>query len=228
MAKNNPFCFSTKYDDNESDLIYYGYRYYNANTGRWISPDPRGEIGGKDLYADACNDTINRFDVLGLDVGYITVVNSYPVVIDTGFWNHLRGWYMDLRWTPPASWNEPGGCKQCYTAVWIQDIRRTVAGIGIGWHTDWDENDYEPYSLAWTPGPNHYAEMWDQPDTGGTMASLWVLSPVTFRARSSVKCIQGPDAGSIYKTVNWGYDWSYDTTPTGFGPNISIGPIAGD
>ena len=41
-----------------------------------------------------------------------------------------------------------------------------------------------------------------------------------------VKCILGKDAGTIYKTVNWGYDWSYDGTPTGFGPNISIGPIA--
>ena len=26
MAKNNPFRFSTKYDDDESDLLYYGYR----------------------------------------------------------------------------------------------------------------------------------------------------------------------------------------------------------
>jgi hypothetical protein len=27
MAKVNPFRFSTKYDDDESDLVYYGYRY---------------------------------------------------------------------------------------------------------------------------------------------------------------------------------------------------------
>ena len=40
MAKANPFRFSTKYQDDESDLLYYGYRYYNANTGRWNSRDP--------------------------------------------------------------------------------------------------------------------------------------------------------------------------------------------
>jgi hypothetical protein len=32
MAKANPFRFSTKYQDDESDLLYYGYRYYNAST----------------------------------------------------------------------------------------------------------------------------------------------------------------------------------------------------
>ena len=35
MAKANPFRFSTKYQDDETDLLYYGYRYYNASTGRW-------------------------------------------------------------------------------------------------------------------------------------------------------------------------------------------------
>ena len=33
MAKANPFRFSTKYQDDETDLLYYGYRYYNAEHG---------------------------------------------------------------------------------------------------------------------------------------------------------------------------------------------------
>jgi RHS repeat-associated protein len=44
-AKLNPFRFSTKYDDDESDLLYYGYRYYNPSTGRWLSRDPIDEPG---------------------------------------------------------------------------------------------------------------------------------------------------------------------------------------
>jgi RHS repeat-associated protein len=44
MAKANPFRFSTKYQDGETDLLYYGYRYYNASTGRWLSPDPIGDF----------------------------------------------------------------------------------------------------------------------------------------------------------------------------------------
>jgi RHS repeat-associated protein len=50
MAKANPVRFSTKYQDDETDLLYYGYRYYNASTGRWPSRDPIGERGGKNLY----------------------------------------------------------------------------------------------------------------------------------------------------------------------------------
>src|SRR5579884_2784854 len=45
MAKANPIRFSTKYQDNESDLLYYGYRYYDPSMGRWPSRDPIIELG---------------------------------------------------------------------------------------------------------------------------------------------------------------------------------------
>jgi RHS repeat-associated protein len=48
MANANRFRFSTKYQDDEPDLLYYGYRYLNATTGRWVSRDPYGEVGGPD------------------------------------------------------------------------------------------------------------------------------------------------------------------------------------
>jgi YD repeat-containing protein len=38
LAKENPFRFSTKYQDDETDLLYYGYRYYNASTGEVVGP----------------------------------------------------------------------------------------------------------------------------------------------------------------------------------------------
>ena len=43
LAKINPIRFSTKYQDDESDLLYYGYRYYKASTGTWLSRDPLDE-----------------------------------------------------------------------------------------------------------------------------------------------------------------------------------------
>lgn len=36
LAKANPFGFSTKYQDDESDFLYYGYRSYNPSPGRWL------------------------------------------------------------------------------------------------------------------------------------------------------------------------------------------------
>ena len=38
---------STKYTDSETGLLYYGYRYYQPESGRWSSRDPIGEVGGK-------------------------------------------------------------------------------------------------------------------------------------------------------------------------------------
>ncbi|MDD4406246.1 MAG: RHS repeat-associated core domain-containing protein [Parabacteroides sp.] len=66
MAKVNPFQFSTKYTDNETDLVYYGYRYYSPALGRWLSRDPIEEKGGLNLYGFVNNDPVNKWDVLGL------------------------------------------------------------------------------------------------------------------------------------------------------------------
>jgi RHS repeat-associated protein len=64
LAKANPFRFSTKYQDDEADLIYYGYRYYNSGMGRWLSRDLIGEMGEANLYQVAANNTINKIDLL--------------------------------------------------------------------------------------------------------------------------------------------------------------------
>lgn len=61
-----PFRFSTKYHDDETGFAYYGYRYYNADLGRWLNRDPVGEGGGLNLYGMVANDAVNRIDVLGL------------------------------------------------------------------------------------------------------------------------------------------------------------------
>ena len=65
MASSNPFRFSTKYRDTETDLYYYGYRYYSPSLGRWISRDPIDEQGGLNLYAFVNNDPVNKWDLYG-------------------------------------------------------------------------------------------------------------------------------------------------------------------
>jgi RHS repeat-associated protein len=67
MANVNPFRFSTKWQDNESGFLYYGYRYYNPSTGRWLNRDPIGEDGGVNLYGFVGNDGVDSIDMLGLD-----------------------------------------------------------------------------------------------------------------------------------------------------------------
>jgi len=66
IAAQNPFQFSTKYTDAETGLNYYGYRYYNPSTGRWLRRDPQEEQGGLNLFTFVANDGINHTDALGL------------------------------------------------------------------------------------------------------------------------------------------------------------------
>ena len=64
-AQVSPFLFSTKYRDG-SGLVYYGFRYYMPDTGRWASRDPIGEEGGVNIYALVNNGPLNGMDLLGL------------------------------------------------------------------------------------------------------------------------------------------------------------------
>jgi hypothetical protein len=48
-------------------VTHYGYRFYDPETGRWPSRDPIQEKGGINLYGFVRNNTINGFDIKGLD-----------------------------------------------------------------------------------------------------------------------------------------------------------------
>lgn len=65
LLSENRFRFSTKSVDQESGFCYYGFRYYEPMSGRWLSRDPIAELGGLMLYGFAGNDPINHYDVLG-------------------------------------------------------------------------------------------------------------------------------------------------------------------
>ena len=85
VAKINPLRFSTKYQDDETGLDYYGYRYYHPDTGRWLSRDPVGEAGGPNLYGFVNNSSIGSFDYLGCyqEAGHFYSV--YAVAIAKGY-----------------------------------------------------------------------------------------------------------------------------------------------
>ncbi|AVM43194.1 hypothetical protein C5Q97_00165 [Victivallales bacterium CCUG 44730] len=65
MVDLNPFRFSSEYHDDETGLVYYNYRYYSPELGRWISRDPIEEEGGVNLYAMVGNNPVNKFDRFG-------------------------------------------------------------------------------------------------------------------------------------------------------------------
>jgi len=58
--------FSTKYQDQESGYYYYGFRYYDSETGRWLNRDPIEEQGGYNIYGFVGNGGVNGYDYLGM------------------------------------------------------------------------------------------------------------------------------------------------------------------
>ncbi len=70
--------FPGQYFDRETNLHYNYFRYYEPETGRYISPDPIGLAGGLNIYGYASGNSLSQIDPLGLaeyskiDLVYIT------------------------------------------------------------------------------------------------------------------------------------------------------------
>ena len=61
-----PLGWSSEFMDGELDLVYYNYRHYNPQDGRWINRDPIGIQGGYNLYGFVGNKVSWIWDELGL------------------------------------------------------------------------------------------------------------------------------------------------------------------
>ena len=60
------YAFSTKPLIDNLQYYYYGFRYYDPETGRWLNRDPIGERGGLNVYGFVRNNPISFIDILGL------------------------------------------------------------------------------------------------------------------------------------------------------------------
>lgn len=61
-----PFRFQSKYYDEETGLYYFGHRYYDPASCKWLSPDPLGESAGPNGSSFCRNEPVGRGDPLGL------------------------------------------------------------------------------------------------------------------------------------------------------------------
>ena len=73
-----PFLFSSEYLDSETGLVYYNYRYYSPELGRWTKRDPIEEDGGWNLYGFVFNNPNFWYDYLGNSPG----LHSGPILYE--------------------------------------------------------------------------------------------------------------------------------------------------
>ena len=65
QAQDCPFRYQGQYEDAETGLYYNRFRYYDPQTGIYISQDPIRLKGGHKLY-EYVADSLTQLDVLGL------------------------------------------------------------------------------------------------------------------------------------------------------------------
>lgn len=63
---SNHFRFPGQYYDAETGLHCNYHRYYDPQTGRYLSPDPIGLVGGMNLFVYVQNNPVNEVDPFGL------------------------------------------------------------------------------------------------------------------------------------------------------------------
>jgi RHS repeat-associated protein len=160
MAKLNPFRFSTKYQDDESDLIYYCFRYYNVSAGRWLSRDP---------LADTRLDHFSRagFDSIRASVGAIGqrsqhILNPYVFIANCPI---LATDYLGLDVnSPPSSVSSQASCG-CKCGLSVDGyVAQTLVNITQAFRSA----DYLTKCAAcndlWIPdSPGFVIDEWDMP-----------------------------------------------------------------
>jgi RHS repeat-associated protein len=198
-AATCPFRFSTKYQDKETDLLYYGYRYYNPSTGRWINRDPIGEEGGENVFNFVGNSPVNATDVLGLASFYFEVIVGTPLLMA----------FSD-EWAQPlyAGWGSTSqGINWANSSVYLSNRP----------HSFYDRF-YKPHnfcnSVAWVPKTTAI-----DPESGGTTGLVGDSGTILLIAKNQSNCDEvitiqgtyeakafgeGPGHGrdGIYATIN--------------------------
>ena len=70
----NPYQFSSECKDNVLDSVYFNYRHYDCIDGRWFNRDSIEEADGAPILVFVFNNSINRYDLLGMKAMTKTLV----------------------------------------------------------------------------------------------------------------------------------------------------------
>ena len=179
MAKANPFRFSTKYQDDETDLLYYGYRYYKPSTGRWVSRDPIEEEGfnnspavgemfdadeaSLNVYAFVDNVPVMQEDINGL-TGTLKIKLKKPYSLTCGGWLNIWHYSGSTQGPNDKFWMAQeivisDVANGCATGVKLDGSDRWVEAIEVDGNFDLEDTDFLPsWASTYGSAPRVVAE----------------------------------------------------------------------
>jgi uncharacterized protein RhaS with RHS repeats len=108
-------------------VMYYGYRWYDPETGRWPSRDPIEEDGGMNLYGFVGNNGVNWWDLLGMEEYFSREISDEPY--DPGMTGHFHQQYPFSR--DVISECEPCICSDAKSILTkLNDLRLWIGSFG--------------------------------------------------------------------------------------------------
>ncbi|MGW7772506.1 RHS repeat-associated core domain-containing protein, partial [Pseudomonas machongensis] len=84
---------TVRYSGRERDatgLYYYGYRYYQAWVGRWLTPDPLGTVDGLNIFNMTRNNPVGFRDAAGLATSSVNSEEETLLGQDGGMSGHMN------------------------------------------------------------------------------------------------------------------------------------------
>lgn len=102
----NQTAHQAAWNSGETVIHYYGYRYYDPETGWWLNRDPIEERGGINLYGFVGNDGVNGWDILGLRIQLNSQILPLAQIFKIGRAKKVTAYGLTLvpefEWTPPT------------------------------------------------------------------------------------------------------------------------------
>ena len=103
----NPFRFTAREFDSETNIVYYRARYFDSITGRFITEDPLRFRAAANFYPYVGNDPVDLYDPLGLTVEVRCRTLGPRNLLSQSWWNALKD--VGARYLL--------GAKHCFLAV---------------------------------------------------------------------------------------------------------------
>lgn len=123
-----PFGFQGGLYDPDTGLVEFGCRWYDAETGRWISKDPILLDGGWNVYAFCDNDPINCIDPTGMCE---SVAWAWVKGFGQGFWEA----YADGTSAKAVAATMAGGPQMNWdkAAPYVTSVPKSALSFPRGW-----------------------------------------------------------------------------------------------